>query len=66
MVNIELLETLRKQHGYTQEKVAIMIGYESGAAYNRKIRGMRDFTIEDIAKLCKLFQVEVNELIVIN
>ena len=66
MINIELIETLRKQHGYTQETIANMIGYESRAAYNRKIRGLRDFTIEDIVALCKVFQVELNELIIIN
>lgn len=66
MINIELIETLRKQHGYTQEDMAIMIGYKTRSAYNRKIKGVRDFTIEDIANLCKLFQLELNELIIIN
>lgn len=65
MVNIKLIEELRKKHHYSQEQVAKLLGYESRTAYNYKIKGARDFSIEDIVKLCNLFQLQVNELIII-
>ncbi len=64
MVNTQLIEQLRLQHGYTQEQIAIALGYESQAAYSRKVKGRRQFTVEDVVKLCKIFQLELNELIV--
>ncbi len=65
MVNVKLIEQLRTEHNYSQEQMAKLIGYESDAAYNRKIKGKRDFSIEDIVKLCKLFQLELSDLIIL-
>ena len=64
MANTKLIEQLRIQHGYTQEQMARLIGYDSQAAYSRKIKGIRQFTIEDIVKICNLFQLEPNDLII--
>ena len=64
MVNIQLIEQLRQSHGYTQEQIAIMIGYESQAAYSRKVKGRRQFTIDDIIALCRIYNVELNDLII--
>lgn len=64
MVNIELLEQKRAEHSYSQGQVAKFMGYESHTAYQRKITGARDFTIADITNLCKLFQVELSDLII--
>ncbi len=65
MVNIELIEQLRTEHGYSQRQMAKLMGYESHAAYNRKINGERAFLIEDIIAICKMFMIEPNELIII-
>jgi transcriptional regulator with XRE-family HTH domain len=66
MINVELIEQLRKEHGYSQRQMAKLMGYDSHAAYNRKINGERAFLIEDIIILCKLYQLEPNDLIKIN
>lgn len=64
MINIQLIEESRLRQGMSQEQVAIALGYNSDAAYNRKIKGTRQFTVEDVVKLCKIFQLELNELII--
>ena len=66
MVNIKLIEELRKQHHYSQEQIAKLLGYESRTAYNYKIKGSRDFSIEDIIAICNLFQLTPNDLIILN
>ena len=66
MINIQLIEELRIQHGYSQEQMAAVIGYDSHAAYNRKIKGKREFSIEDVVNICKEFNLEPNDLIVID
>ena len=63
MANINFIEQLRMQHGYTQEQMAIKLGYGSKSTYNCKIKGIRQFTIEDIVAICKIFQLEPNDLI---
>lgn len=65
MVNNQLIEQLRIQHGYNQETIAKMMGYDSHVAYSRKVNGKRNFTIEDVIKLCEIYQLEPNDLIII-
>lgn len=65
MVNNRLIEESRIQHGYTQEQLATMMGYGNKSTYNCKVKGARPFTIEDIVKLCTIFQLEPNDLITI-
>lgn len=64
MVNIELIEKSRKQHGYSKEKMSSLMGYEAKATYTKKSIGIRQFTIEDIVKICKLFNLELADLII--
>ena len=64
-INIELIETLRKQCGYTQEEISNLMGYGFGSTYNRQINSKREFTVNDIVNLCKLFSIELNELIIL-
>lgn len=62
MVDIDKIELLRHQHGYTQEGLATLMGYAK-TTYNCKVRRARQFTVEDIVKLCNIFQLEPNDLI---
>ena len=64
MVDINKIEELRLQNGYTQEQFAIMIGYSAKSSYNSKVKGARQFTVEDIVKICSLFQLKPNDLII--
>jgi DNA-binding XRE family transcriptional regulator len=66
MVDINKIEELRIEHGYSQEQLAKMIGYGSRSTYNCKIKGSRQFTIEDIVNICKVFELEPNDLIIMD
>lgn len=66
MVDINKIEELRIEHGYSQEKLAKMIGYSSKSTYNLKIKGSRQFSIEDVVNICKVFHLEPNDLIIMN
>lgn len=65
MFNIKLMEDLRQEHHYTQEQMAKMLGYESRTAYNYKLKGKREFTVEDVIAICNIFDVTPNQLIII-
>lgn len=62
-INIELMEQLRKEKGLSMYKVAEMIGYNSEAAYQHKIKGRRKFTVEDLIKISLILKVDLNKLI---
>lgn len=62
-INIELMEHLRKKMGISMSKVAEMIGYKSEAAYQHKIKGRRNFTIEDLYKISLILKVDLNRLL---
>lgn len=63
MVNIKLIEEKRAEHGYSQDYLAEQLGYTSHVAYSRKVSGQRQFSIEDVVKICKLFNLELNDVI---
>jgi DNA-binding Xre family transcriptional regulator len=65
MVNTELLESLRAEKGLTCEDIAFSLGYACRSAYCKKLynRGSK-FTLQDIMKLCKIFNLEPNDLLI--
>lgn len=65
MVNVELIEQLRKSHGYTQKQMGVAIGCKSKTAYQNKINGSVRWNISDISAICRLFSLEPNDLILI-
>lgn len=64
MVDINKIEQLRVQHGYNQEEIAIMMGYKNNSSYNSKAKNKRQFTVDDVIKLCNIFNVTPNDLII--
>ena len=64
MINTALIEELRIERKLTQEDIAHKLGYANKTAYNKKINNKgSSFTVEDIAMLCQILQVEPNDLI---
>lgn len=63
MLNLALIDQLRKNKGLTALKVAEYLSIVDTAYYN-KITGYRRFTVEEVIKLSKLFNVSIDELIV--
>ena len=61
----EIGKRVRKQrlkHGWTDEELGQMIGL-SGSSLNNKERGVRDFTWNEIIRLCDVFKITMDELI---
>ncbi len=66
MVDVKKIEAKRVEYHYSQRQIAKLLGYESHAAYQRKIKGERQFTVEDVVRLCEIFHLELSDLIILN
>ena len=53
---------LRLKHGWTDEELGEMIGL-SGSSLNNKERGVRDFTWNEVIRLCDVFKITMDELV---
>lgn len=53
----DFLFYLRKKNNYTQVDVAYSIGLDQ-SVYNRKERGLVQFSVNDLVKLAKFYQYE--------
>lgn len=62
-INIELIEQLRKQRGYSMEQMAAKLNYNSRATYCNKVNGHRNFTLNDLLIVSMIFDIELSELI---
>lgn len=62
-INIELIEQLRKQRGYSMEQMAAKLNYSSRATYCNKVNGHRSFTLNDLLIVSMIFDTELSELI---
>lgn len=63
-INIELIEQLRKQRGYSMEQMAAKLNYSSRATYCNKVNGHRNFTLNDLLIVSMIFDTELSELII--
>lgn len=60
-MNLLKLRGMRITKGYTQEKLAKMIGI-SAKTYNRKELGVIDFNLQEITTIVELFGLNLNEV----
>ena len=65
MVNTQLIEELRARQGYTMLDLAIKMGYQSKTAYQCKLKSNTKWSANDIIALCKIFNVEPNQILII-
>ena len=68
--NVLRLKELRLDHGYTQSEVSRMIGLnegklEEGSNYGKRERGVIDFSLTFIVRLAKLYEVDIEDLLII-
>ena len=61
LLSAKLVE-LRKQSGYSQQEVADYLGL-TREGYSHYERSAREPSLESLVKLCKLYHVDINELI---
>lgn len=60
-MNLLKLRGMRITKGYTQEKLAKMIGI-SAKTYNRKELGVIDFNLQEITTIVELFELNLDEV----
>lgn len=65
MVNKVVLERLRLENDFTYEDVATRMGYAHKTSYYKKLNNRGSvFTLKDVMKLCEIFDVEPNDLLI--
>jgi predicted transcriptional regulator len=62
MIDNELIERKRKELRYTNQELAISLGYKTEAAVRKKIKGERNWTVSDIQKLVDILDITYEEL----
>lgn len=56
MTNCIMLEDAIKNSGYTIQYIAKRLGITPAAFYNKR-KGIRDFTVEEMVKLCDILGI---------
>lgn len=63
MVDLQLIERIRKEKGLSREYIADCLGYKTVHAYCMKITGKRTFKLKDLIKLSEIYNMDIKELI---
>lgn len=61
-INNALIESRRKAMKYTNQELAVALGYKTEAAVRAKIKGIRKWTVSDIRKLIDVLDISYEEL----
>jgi hypothetical protein len=61
-INNELIERKRKELRYTNQELAVSLGYKTEAAIRMKIKGSRNWSVSDIQKLVEVLDITYEEL----
>lgn len=63
-VNVKLIESMRKERGYTMDKMARLLNYKVRGTYSNKVNGYRNFTLKDLFVISMIFDIELTDLII--
>ena len=61
-INNALIESRRKAMKYTNQELAIALGYNCEGTIRNKIKGIRKWTVDDIRKLIDVLDISYEEL----
>lgn len=61
-INNALIESRRRAMKYTNQELAVALGYNSEGAIRNKIKGIRKWTVNDIRKLIDVLDISYEEL----
>ena len=62
MINNALIESKRKELKYTNQELAVSLGYKSESSVRDKLTGRRKWSVSDIKKLTEIFNVTYKKL----
>ncbi|MEG1313964.1 MAG: helix-turn-helix transcriptional regulator [Bacilli bacterium] len=57
------LKDLRKKHGYTQEEVALKLGYSSKSGYSMLENGKVNLSISKAKMLSELYEIDIKKIL---
>ena len=63
-VNVNLIEAYRKENKLTMADLGYAMGFKGAKTYAFKKYGYRNFTLKDIYKLCEIFDLDPDDLII--
>lgn len=63
MIKIELLESLRKAHKYSQQYISEKLGGKTYRTYQYKKSHPESITIQDLMILCNIYNLTPNDLL---
>ena len=64
-VDIQKLESLRKENGYSISYInSVILEYRNRDVYRKKCNGKLRFNIEDIVRLSNLYNVFIDDLLI--
>lgn len=62
VLNLKFIRELRVKKEISTEDMSILLGYEGYQAYYYKERGIRNMSVEDIAKIAVILEVPIEKL----
>lgn len=62
VINLNLIKEVRTSIGVSIEEMSKLLGYEGYQAYYYKERGIRNMSVEDIAKIATILKVPIEKL----
>ena len=60
MTNCILLENVIKKSGYKKKHIAEQLNITAAAFYNKR-KGIREFTVAEMIKLCNVLNISISE-----
>ena len=63
VVDINRIEELRVNNGYTVMEIVDKLGYKEHCSYSHKVSGRKVFNLKDLIILSRLYGVSINEFI---
>lgn len=62
IVNLELIQKLRKEKDISVEEMSLLLGFEGYQGYYYKERGIRKLTADEISKIATVLGVPIGSL----
>lgn len=62
VINLNLIKEVRTSKGVSIEEMSKLLGYEGYQAYYYKERGIRNMSVEDIAKIANILKLPIEKL----
>ena len=59
MIDLKEIKACMAKHDHRQKDIAVILGLSENTV-NKKINGIRDFTVQELAALARMYKVDIN------